>query len=115
MSDTPRSPPRYVPTLTEVVPPAPIVPDLDLDALAASPDEPRTQTTGSIQEHVIQRVMVRVDALIEQRLTDAVSALVQQHFKALEPRLREEIEAVVRQAVSDAAVEELALGGASDL
>lgn len=114
MSDAPRSPPRYVPTLTEVVPSATIVPDLDLD-LAAQPDVPLPEGTGSIQEHVINRVMERVDALIEQRLTDAVSALVQAHFKALEPRLREEIETVVRQAVSDAVVEELALGGASDL
>lgn len=114
MPDTPRSPPRYVPTLTEVVPATTIVPDLDLD-LAAQPDVPLPEGSGSIQEQVIHRVMERVDALIEQRLTDAVSALVQAHFKALEPRLREEIETVVRQAVSDAVVEELALGGASDL
>ncbi|WHZ11869.1 MAG: hypothetical protein OJF60_002308 [Burkholderiaceae bacterium] len=114
MPDAPRSPPRYVPTLTEVVPSSPIVPDLDLD-LAAQPDVPLPEASGSIQAHVIRQVMERVDALIEQRLIDAVSALVQEHFKALEPRLREEIETVVRQAVSDAVVEELALGGASDL
>ena len=109
MSSAARTPPRYVPTLTEVVhmavPLAPSVPDE-----VALPEAAQPESFSAMQEQIIYRVMQRVDVLIEQRLIEAVSNLLLQHTKSLEPRLREEIEFVVRQSVTEAVAEELAIG-----
>ncbi|TAM34981.1 MAG: hypothetical protein EPN61_16580 [Burkholderiaceae bacterium] len=111
MSSAARTPPRYVPTLTEVVYPsvAP-TPDLAVDAKTTAEKIADSESFGSMQEQMIHRVMQRVDVLIEQRLLDAITTVVQQHTKSLEPLLREEIEYVVRQSVSEAVAEELPLG-----
>lgn len=92
-----RTPPRYVPTLTEVVHPAALP---AVDAAAATP-------TLS-QEEMVRRVMERVDATFEQRLREALAAAVIEQTRALGPLLREQIEAVVRQAVAEAFQEEAA-------
>ena len=57
-------------------------------------------------EDVVQSVMQRVNLTIERRLleeTDAlVRTLVTEQLQTLSPGLRQELEMVVRQAVSDA-------------
>jgi hypothetical protein len=136
MQTPPRTPPRFVPTLTEVVqhvpvsastlaplaspapysddasgqggwpdadPPLPPVPDF---AARASP--PDILATEALEDQIIHRVMQRVDLSLERRLQDAVSAMVLAQTQLLVPRLREEIEFVVRQSVSDAVADELA-------
>lgn len=111
MSATARTPPRYVPTLTEVVYPV-AVPTVQGAGDAAVPAgtlaEP--ESFGSMQEQMVHRVMQRVDVLVEQRLFEAINTVVQQYTKSLEPLLREEIEYVVRQSVSEAVAEELPAG-----
>ena len=92
-----RNPPRYVPTLTEVVKPAPA-------PAAAAP------VAGLSQEQLIHRVMQRVDLTLERRLREAVAATVIEQTRTLGPLLREEIEQVVRQTVSQAFAEELEAG-----
>ena len=103
-----RTPPRYVPTLTEVVYPvvAPM-PDLAVESKKPSEGITESESFGSMQEQMIHRVMQRVDVLVEQRLLEAITTVVQQHTKSLEPLLREEIEYVVRQSVSEAIAGEL--------
>jgi len=96
MAGTPRTPPRYVPTLTEVVQPAAVPADG-----AAVPLE-------QLAEQVIHRVMQRVDLSLERRLREAIATLVLEHTRNLGPLLREEIERVVRQSVTDAVAQELA-------
>ena len=99
----PPTPPRFVPTLTEVVRPLP-----------ASPPAPEN-TSGSLvapakalavsadlQEQMVQRVLQRVDLVLERRLREVVGQLILEHTQSLKPRLREEIEAVVRQSVNQA-------------
>lgn len=114
MSRPPPAPPRFVPTLTEVVKPiaAPMpapgqavmpaspqpspvspAPLASLPALAASPD---------LQEQMVQRVLQRVDLVLDRRLREVVGQLILEHTQSLAPRLREEIEDVVRQSVSQA-------------
>jgi acyl transferase domain-containing protein len=110
MSRPPPAPPRFVPTLTEVVKPiaapmpAPgqavmpaspvsIAPPAALAALAASPD---------LQEQMVQRVLQRVDLVLDRRLREVVGQLILEQTQSLAPRLREEIEDVVRQSVSQA-------------
>jgi hypothetical protein len=95
-----RTPPRYVPTLTEVVHPS------------AGPgneplNEPEPATPSVSQEDVVRRVMERVDATFEQRLREALAAAVIEQTRALGPLLRDEIEAVVRQAVAEAFQQEI--------
>ncbi|APW38135.1 hypothetical protein RD110_13790 [Rhodoferax koreense] len=125
---TPRTPPRFVPTLTEVVqnepvsspmsPPEPVAPAAFVPALSqlsAESDptaEPKAMldvvATETLEDQIIHRVMQRVDLSLEQRLQQAVSAMVLAQTQLLVPRLREEIEFVVRQSVSDAVADELA-------
>lgn len=89
-----RTPPRYVPTLTEVVrSPVPSV---------ASP------AAGPDQEQWVRRIMQRVELTLDRRLREAVAAVIVEQTRNLGPLLREEVEAVVREAVAQALSDELA-------
>jgi len=88
-----RQPPRYVPTLTEVV--------------KSAPAPAGAGANGPGQEQLIHRVMQRVDLTLERRLREAIAATVLEQTRALGPLLREEIEAVVRETVSQAFSDEL--------
>ncbi len=89
-----RTPPRFVPTLTEVVhPPVGTRPAAD---------------TSISQDQLIQRVMQRVDLTLERKLREAIAATVLEQTRSIAPALREEIEAVVRETVSQAFTDELA-------
>lgn len=99
-----RVPPRYVPTLTEVVHPAPAAPAHGADAdkaLAAAP------APALSEEQIVHRIMQRVDLTLDRRLREAIAATVLEQTRLLGPLLREEIEAAVRQTVSQALAEEL--------
>lgn len=87
-----RTPPRFVPTLTEVV----------RGGTAAAHDD-----GGLTQEQLVARVMQRVDLALERKLREAIAATVLEQTRALGPVLREEIELVVREAVAQAFAEEL--------
>jgi hypothetical protein len=87
-----RPPPRYVPTLTEVV-----------KGGQGTPAQPNLS-----EEQLVQRVMQRIDLTLERRLREAIAAKVLEQTRALGPALREEIETVVRQAVAQAFEEEFA-------
>ncbi|WP_440112355.1 hypothetical protein [Acidovorax sp. BL-A-41-H1] len=60
------------------------------------------------EEYVVHRVMQRVDVVLEKRLRDAIATVVQEQTRSVLPRLREEIESVVRHAVYEAVADELA-------
>jgi hypothetical protein len=98
-SSPPRQPPRFVPTLTEVV--QSVAPQASSAVTGMANHE-------ALEDQIIHRVMQRIDLSLERRLTEAVAAMVLQQTQALVPRLREEIEFVVRQSVSDAVADELA-------
>lgn len=94
-------PPRFVPTLTEVVKPA----------RAAAEDEAQDRSASDLlrfQEQMVHRVMQRVDLTLERLLRETVGRLVLEHTQALAPSLRDEIEMVVRQSVNQAFEQELA-------
>jgi hypothetical protein len=94
-------PPRFVPTLTEVIQPvrAP-VPATDTTSAAAV-------DRAEIEAQLVQRVLQRVDLVLERRLREAVGQLILEHTERLAPQLREEIESVVRQSVNHAFAQEL--------
>ncbi|EER60007.1 conserved hypothetical protein [Acidovorax delafieldii 2AN] len=57
---------------------------------------------------MVHRVMQRVDVVLDQRLREAIALVVQEQTRSLLPRLREEVESVVRHAVYEAVADELA-------
>jgi hypothetical protein len=87
-----RPPPRFVPTLTEVVHsgPAPLTP-----ATAPSPDQ------------IAQRVLQRVDLALDRRVREAIATVVLEQTNALAPLLRERLELVVREVVAEAVADEM--------
>jgi len=110
MNRPPPAPPRFVPTLTEVVRPvaAPMPASAPAGASAvpppafAAPAMPAPAPSPDLQEQMVQRVLQRVDLMLDRRLREVVGQLILEHTQSLAPRLREEIEDVVRQSVSQA-------------
>lgn len=95
-------PPRFVPTLTNVVHP------VDHPSLQSQVLTNNTQHNAiELEDQIIHRVMQRVDLVLERRLREAVALVIASHTQALGPRLREEIELVVRESVSQAVAQEL--------
>ncbi|TWO71847.1 hypothetical protein FN976_07590 [Caenimonas sedimenti] len=98
-----RAPPRFVPTLTEVVqggaPPA--------QAAVAARDAAADAGPQLSQEQLAQRVLQRLDLTLDRRVREAISTVILEQTSALGPLLRERLEAVVRQAVAQAVAEEL--------
>lgn len=157
MSHSPKPPPRFVPTLTEVVqepdvlpvsvplaPPSTLTkvfappiaqPAPPFQTRAAIPVVPVRSTTKELadvagtrpvpasaarrplpqgmEEYMVHRVMQRVDVVLDQRLREAIALVVQEQTRSVLPRLREEIESVVRHAVYEAVADELASGNPS--
>lgn len=122
MSTSPRTPPRFVPTLTEVVPdtsavssPEPVAPPPAALEPAPAPTSvavevalaPLASLPDGFEELLVHRVMQRVDVGLDQRLRDAIATVVQEQTRSVLPRLREEIESVVRQVVYEAVADEL--------
>lgn len=93
-------PPRYVPTLTDVVHPADHV-------SAIMPPGDIQQSAVQLEDQIVHRVMQRVDLVLERRLREAVAQVILSHTQTLAPRLREEIELVVRESVIQAVAQEL--------
>lgn len=153
-----KTPPRYVPTLTEVVtepegqalPPAlpeeindaapawgtlselDLQPDsemdldLDLDlGLEPAPFHPAPEIEASplaasmrktlegdraalAEEHLVQRLLERVENGLDERLRETIAQVVQEQTRSVTLRLQEALESVVRQAVHDALAQERA-------
>ena len=97
MSNPPSSP-RFVPTLTDIVQ----RPVLDTDR----PLVPFSENGLSEQEQLINRVMQRVNLMLDRRLREALGQVILEQTQNLVPLLRQEIEQVVRESVSQAMAQE---------
>lgn len=95
----PRTPPRFIPTLTEVVEPAQHVQN-QVPSVSA-------QDWEAFQQQMVHRVMQRVDLSFERRLREVVAKLVLEQTQTLAPKLRDAIEAMIRDSVSEAVAQEL--------
>ena len=63
------------------------------------------------RRHGVARLITLAAApLLDQRLREAIATVVQEQTRSVLPRLREEIESVVRHAVYEAVADELASG-----
>ena len=96
-------PPRYVPTLTEVVRPAQAS---VMEKWSEAPERPAPDLQR-LQEQMVHRVMQRVDLTLDRLLRETVGRVVLEHTQALAPSLRDEIEMVVRLSVNQAFEQEL--------
>jgi hypothetical protein len=65
------------------------------------------QMSGATEEHLVQRLMRRVDQLLEQRLREAMAAMIEGQARSMALQLRQEVESAVRQSVRDAMRQEL--------
>jgi hypothetical protein len=108
------TPPRFVPTLTEVVHPASVLSWHEAKAPTPAITANSDVYIQQFEDQLLHRVMQRVDLVLERRLREAVSQLILTHTQSLGPRLREEIELVVRESVSQAIAQEIPLSAASD-
>ena len=134
MQPSDRQPPRFVPTLTEVVEPAVApstrlpdpaqdVPDrvpvqpvpvaeapptpASVSVPAMTPDALRDQGLALAQTLQL-RVMERLDGVLEERLRYALADVVQLQTQALYQSIRQEVEGLVSAAVNEAVAQELA-------
>ena len=89
-------PPGKLPTLTEVVAPGPVAPKA-----AAVPGE--TELTA----RVMARVQRQVDAMLEQRLRQALSPALARFTDALLREARAQLAESLREVVSQAVAQEL--------
>ena len=94
-SPEPRLPPRYIPTLTEVVhlngEHAPVVKP------AAAPPA----NLAALPAQTLAQVMQQVDTLLEQRLREATSRLVASQTQQLLEQLRPALHRVVEQTLQE--------------
>jgi len=159
-----KAPPRYVPTLTEVVTepdeagvapplPAPEAAALSTPVAPAMPAIPATSATSAAppapampasryplaetvlpnpadeeepepgpeldaaawaqvqmqaEERLVQRLLERVEGVLDQRLRESIAQVVQEQTRSLTLRLQEELESVLRQTVQEALAQERA-------
>ena len=80
-----KTPPRFLPTLTEVIPP-PAAVDSSLPAI----------DTDLLLDNVMQSLLPRLQV----QLQETLEQMVQDQVRLLLPRLQQEVEAAVRQAVA---------------
>lgn len=111
-----RMPPRFVPTLTEVVPEPGAHPGVVAPAVVSTPPAAAGSSAGltlpaGMEEYIVHRVMQRVDVVLEHRLREAIALVIGEQTRSMVPRLREEVESVVRHAVYEAVAQELAPDG----
>ena len=102
------------PRVAPAVAPPPARPMAPVAAPAPAGAAGRTTLTrplpNGMEEYMVHRVMQRVDVVLDQRLREAIATVVQEQTRSVLPRLREEIESVVRHAVYEAVADELASG-----
>ena len=106
-------PPRFVPTLTDVVHPGDHFNRNNTKNNPINQPLPHSnvqQNPVQLEDQIVHRVMQRVDLVLERRLREAVAQVILSQTQSLGPRLREEIELVVRESVSQAVAYELPQG-----
>ena len=117
--ELPTAAPAPLPAVPELPTAGNMIEDLSFVPLRRSPASAAQAGAGApamqiseedafrLEEQLLHRVLQRVDLSLEERLTDTVSAAVQRQLDAMLPRLRSEIEGVLRAIVVEALAQEL--------
>ena len=93
-------PPSYVPTLTQVVH------AVDEAALPLSASVTATAYSDAAKALLVARMLQHVEQTLKTRLHEALVPLIHAHLQELLPRLQDEIELTVREAVAQASEHE---------
>lgn len=107
----PKHPPRFLPTLTEVVKhptpaveptenPVPRVEEVLAPAVSSSIVEPVASVTTD--EELIAKVMVQLTPVLGQVVQDALQQSLQARLQALLPGVMQDVEATISRVVADA-------------
>lgn len=96
-----RQPPRFVPTLTEVVPRAAAQPEAGASTGAHAGATAAPAPSPIDEEVLVRRVLQRVDVAIEARIREAVALWALDRAELLSAGLRDDIEASVREIVHE--------------
>lgn len=91
---------------------APALPD---EGLMLAPTPALRPLAPGFEEYLVHRVMQRVDVGLDQHLRDAIATVLAEQTRSLLPRLREEVESVVRHVVYEAVADELAAGEKTEI
>lgn len=75
-------------------------PSPELDAVAWA------QVQMQAEERLVQRLLERVERVLDQRLRESIAQVVQEQTRSVTLRLQEELESVVRQTVQEAVAQE---------
>ncbi len=100
MAVLPRNVPRFLPTLTEVVPPRAGLP-------RNTANDGRLDVDADLQA-IADSVRGQVETELDSLLRDAVATAVLEQVDAIAARLRAEVEPILRQAVADMVANEIA-------
>jgi hypothetical protein len=95
------TPPRYVPTLTEVVnlPPS--------STLIPATEGPKDSSDA--EQDVVERIIQRLMPVMQIKLREIVASVIHEEIRAMEPRLMQEVESMARQTVSQALAQDVEL------
>jgi len=96
MNNVPRPPPRFVPTLTEVVDPA------SLSRLPPSP-QPDVQAVIDLVQRQVRPIFER---RLQAELDRLIRTMIAKQWSDLSTKLQDEMDMFVRQAVADALSEQ---------
>jgi hypothetical protein len=114
MSTPPKIPPKFVPTLTQVVPPSTSLQPASVPVAPAPvglPDAMALQIQQRVLQHVTEHVMKQVQTTLERQIREAVAGVALSHAHAiaidLEPAIEEVVTSTLAQALHDALAKEL--------
>ena len=109
-------PPRFVPTLTDVVPAVnrayvaqfDSAPQHNSMAIVGGTSSFNAMAhTARTEDTLVKRVMQQVDVVLERRLREALGRVILEQTVALAPKLRSEIEQVVKDSIAQAVAQEI--------
>lgn len=109
---TPKTPPRYVPTLTQVIPAAQRqVVDIVAQAQSLSSESELAsadQIAQQLRQQMVMRTRQYLDIELQRRIRETVSQLALEHAHKLFEELQPQLEATIRQVIDEAVAQAVA-------
>lgn len=101
MTSPSATPPRYLPTLTEVV----NLPPSNTFTPLSETHKDSIDTAQDLTDHIIQRLM----PVMQIKLREILASVVHEEICTMEPRLMQEVEQMARQMVTQALTQDVEL------
>ena len=95
------TPPRYLPTLTEVV-------NLPPSSTHSSSNENPKDSIDTAQD-LVDRIIQRLMPVMQIKLREIVASVIHEEIREMEPRLMQVVESMARQTVTQALAQDVEL------